>query len=276
MAKTKRGAQAMSGLEKEYAGARLGDVRRAARLERMVRRLAPAPDKSFPEAMDGDAELEGAYRFLSNREVGWREVLAPHVSESRARLQRAVAAGQQLVVAHDTTELHFKGEPGARSGLGELAHGHRGFLAHVALGAVLQPEGGRAQPQGVLGLIPVVRRPRAKRKQSERKRQSAQRPAGTRESDRWAELVEKVQAHPTALPVVHVMDREADNYRLLSELVRGEHAFVVRAHFDRLVESGSRAFQVLAEQPTCLTRDVQRRRLREGVARRASKCGLRL
>ena len=257
MAKAKGGARAVSGLEREYAGAQLGDARRGARLGRIVQRLAPAPDRSFPEAMRGDAELEGTYRFLSNRKVGWREMLGPHVSESYARLQRAATAGHRLVVAHDTTELHFKGEPGARSGLGELAHGHRGFLAHVALGAMLQPEGARAQPQGVLGLIPVVRRPRAKRKQSERKRQSAQRPAGTRESDRWGELVQKVHAEAAALPLVHVMDREADNYRLLCELSQGDHSFVVRARFDRLLESGTCVSEVLAQQPTCLTREVQ-------------------
>jgi hypothetical protein len=251
-------------VEREYAGVRLGDARLDRRLGLLTRRLAPAPDKSLPQAMQGDAELEAAYRFLSNRQVGWREVLAPHVAQSLVRLQQAAGPGRTLVAAHDTTELHFRGEPGARTGLGVLAHGHRGFLAHVALGAVLAApaEGGedaRARPQGVLGLVPLVRRPQGKRTQGERKRQSALRPEGRRESQRWDALVARTaaQAQQAGLTLVHVMDREADNYRLLCDLSAQGHAFVIRARFDRLLDSGARTSEALGQAPTRLVRSVQ-------------------
>ncbi|MBF5046659.1 IS4 family transposase [Aggregicoccus sp. 17bor-14] len=251
----------------EYAGARLGDARLGKRLDLMARRLAPAPDRSFPQAMQGEAELEGAYRFLSNRQVRWRELLAPHVAQTCARMQEAAREGVLLVAAHDTTELHFQGEVGARRGLGQLARGHQGFHAHVALGAALlppaQPEAGaRHRPLGALGLVPQVRRARPQRTLKQRKAQSSARSPTARESERWWQLVAQVEAalaaQDAATPaLVHVMDREADNYRLLAQLLQAGHRFVIRARFDRLQDSGRPMSEALEQSPRVLGRTVR-------------------
>ena len=264
----------LAAVEAEYAGARLGDARLGKRLGLMTSRLAPAPDKSFPQAMQGEAELEGAYRFLSNRQVRWRQVLAPHVAQTHARAQGALHTGQRLVAAHDTTEFHFKGEVGARRGLGPLARGHQGFHAHVALLAALLPPqapaaGARHRPLGVLGLTPQVRRARrTKRTLAQQKAQSAARAPEARESERWWQLVAQVEAdvaqaapqHPDAqgaLRLVHVMDREADNYRLLARLCAAGHSFVIRARFDRLLDCGQPMSHALQTCTPVLGRTVQ-------------------
>src|SRR4051812_37479654 len=93
----------------EYASAQLGDVRRTQRLLSLAERLAPVPDTSFPEACRGAAELEGCYRLLSNKNVEWADVLAPHMAQSLARCRAAAARKQPLVIAHDTTNVRFVG-----------------------------------------------------------------------------------------------------------------------------------------------------------------------
>jgi hypothetical protein len=60
-----------------------------------------------------------------------------------------------------------------------------------------------------------------------------------RESDRWLEGVAEAQLWAEGCEqVVHVMDREADNYRLLAHMRELGADFVVRLRHDRRVEDG--------------------------------------
>ena len=60
-----------------------------------------------------------------------------------------------------------------------------------------------------------------------------------RESDRWLEGVSEAQAWTAGSErVVHVMDREADSFRLLDEMRRLDASFVVRLRHDRRTASG--------------------------------------
>ena len=123
-------------LVEEFEGSQLGDGRRDRRLTEVVRRLSKEPGRSLPEAMEGDAELEGCYRFLNNESVSAEAILAPH---RRRTVQRAAAYPDVLVV-HDTTTFRYSAEEESREGLGPLLskHGARGFFAHVSL--VLSPD----------------------------------------------------------------------------------------------------------------------------------------
>jgi hypothetical protein len=62
-------AQRAKSIAKELGDAQLGDPRRSRRLESTAQRLMERPGASLPRAMMGEAELEGAYRFLGNKEV---------------------------------------------------------------------------------------------------------------------------------------------------------------------------------------------------------------
>jgi hypothetical protein len=255
-------------LPEEYESAQLGDARRTQRLLAIVERLAPAPGTSFPLACRGAAELEGCYRLLSNPKVAWEEVLAPHVAQSLARCQAAAAQGQSLVVAHDTTNVRFVGsEAGVREGLGTLNRGESGFEAHLALACGLpSPQQVLAHPLGVVGLRPHVRPSRPKRTHAQQKKESQARPRGERESEMWQTLAHTVQQRCTeaGVPdVVHVMDQEADSFRLFCELKRHGCAFVIRTHFNRLLDAGasqtdpaSTLHAALEAAPVLLTREV--------------------
>ena len=258
----------MPALGEEYASAQLGDARRTQRLVALAERLAPAPDTSFPVACRGAAELEGCYRLLSNPKVEWEDVLAPHVAQSLERCGAEAAQGHRLVVAHDTTSIRFLGsEAGARTGLGTLSRGEAGFEAHLALACSLpSPQHVLAHPLGVVGLHPHVRPPRPKRTGAQQKKESKARPRSERESQMWQKLAHTVQQRCTqagVADVVHVMDQEADSFRLFWELTRQGCAFVIRTHFDRRVDAhASEAppalglHAALEAAPVLLTREV--------------------
>jgi len=89
---------------KAFASANLGDPRRQKRLERTVSKLAKRPTASLPEAMQTDAELEGAYRLANNQGIEPQQLFD---SLAVSAAQRAKVAGAVLVI-HDTTTCGFE------------------------------------------------------------------------------------------------------------------------------------------------------------------------
>ena len=87
--------------------------------------FAAKPTASIPEACDSWSETCAAYRFLSNAEVTWEGILAPHWARTQERM------GEHAVVLciQDTTELDFNGQETA--GLGPLSYeAQRGMYLH--------------------------------------------------------------------------------------------------------------------------------------------------
>lgn len=205
--------QSITGIAEEFEGSDLGDRRRNARLLRLARRIAKKPDSSFPKALADCAELEAAYRFFNNVKVKPEEVLRPHVLQTVRRM------GQHEVtlVAHDSTIVSFASED--REGLVERG-GNQQFLAHCSL--ALRADGSR-QPLGVVAMschLPI-------------------KTADGNLQERWGRQVSDVHAlgiQPRN--VVHLMDREADDYDLLDDLLRVSARFVIRVKYNRILESG--------------------------------------
>jgi hypothetical protein len=71
------------GLEQEFAGARLADRRRQARLVQMAVGLGEEPSASIPKAMETQAAEEAAYRLLRNEAVTMEGILAGHFEPAR-------------------------------------------------------------------------------------------------------------------------------------------------------------------------------------------------
>src|SRR6476619_7049755 len=224
-------------LAAEMAKAKLGDPRRSARVSRIVDAVSSAPEKSFPSLLDA-SELEGLYRFVGNENFESAAVLEPHIV---ATVERCVKA-RSVVIAHDTTEFNFG--KGKREGLGRLTYGEcQGFFGHFAL--ALRADGSR-QPLGVLGFEPMFRTERRKKLKS----RSVEARDPNNERLRWRRVVKQVaQRLPEDVRAVHVMDREADGYGLLAEMVRRGNSFVVRCGRDRNLadeEEGAKLSEALA------------------------------
>jgi hypothetical protein len=210
----------------EYRGAVLGDKRRSDRLERLASQMAKRPEASFPEVLD-EGQLEGAYRFLTNEAVTVDAMLAPHVSQTVERIGKRAA-----LAVHDTTVLSFRVD-GKRQGFNQGVSKNRTqqFWTHTTLAVAAD---GSREPYGVLHTSHAT----------------------TIEHRRWREHVAHVA--PLGLDLIHVMDREADDFALLHALVEQGERFVIRLQFDRNITPPR------SREPRCLT-DVLQTALLEGA-----------
>lgn len=99
----------------EFKTIDLGDKRLNKRAVLLAERLAEKPTASIPGACGGWAETQAAYRFLSQEDVGWQDILEPHWQCSLTRMR----AHRVVLCIQDTTELDFKGQ--TITGLGPLS-----------------------------------------------------------------------------------------------------------------------------------------------------------
>jgi hypothetical protein len=197
--------------------------------------------------MRDDGELEGAYRLFSNADVSPDSILQAHYSAAARRVR---ASESPTIVVHDTTDCRFGGE-GAREGIGRISNKGRGLSVHVAL--ALAPDGA---PHGLLDVATHTRMaPAAQR------RRRGEKPHKDRESARWNRTVERAMSRLGEGPsqVVHVMDREADNYLLWESLLESGRAFVIRLSQNRRLAEDEYDFlnEAIEDVAACITRDVQ-------------------
>lgn len=213
----------------EYAGAELRDRRRTRRLMLMAEKAAAKPSDSFPNIFD-EAALEGTYRFFSNDGVRYSDVIEPHI---RRTVERSLEV-ESVLALHDTSMMTYNSE-GKRVGLGETRVGKQDFLAHVTL-CVANDETRR--PLGVLGLSTHRLERRNGRGDSDRRTDKSE---FRSDYDRWDEQLREVQDLPLCrTKVIHVADREADDYELLVHMSEFEGRFVVRnTHNRRLFKENS-------------------------------------
>jgi hypothetical protein len=211
----------------------LGDPRRVRRVARVVTNLAANPQASFPEAMGTEADIEGAYRLMNSGRVTMKELNDAHAAVTA---QRAAKAGVVLAI-HDSTTCEFAhGDP---TEIGYTTTGKAGFVAHYTL-VVSSTE---QKPLGIAYVEEIVRttppRKRSSSKPKKRRRQGFETVRDPeRESLRWSRGFAAAQKRLSDAQVIHVADREGDNYHLFAQALNDGCRFVVRARvLDRRIES---------------------------------------
>jgi hypothetical protein len=261
------------GIVREVQGAALPDGRLQDRLESIVKAVESRPASGFPQVFPSEAELEGFYRFVRNDRVSWEAIVAPHVRQTAKRAQQY----ETVVVAHDTVEFRFGGRRDrdgltrGRSGSADAgARAKQGYWCQFSL--AVAPDEHRA-PLGVVAIEPWARgeqTPTKLRKKGTSYAEASQLPS---EQDRWKRSVDRAAEQLADRDcAIHVMDSEADDYRLLAQLTDDSTRFVVRMCYDRVLADeylsgeGRRVKQfVAAKQPVC------NRKVR--LSRRASQSG---
>lgn len=248
-------------LSAEFSGAQLGDPRRVRRVMMVADSAVRAAGESLPKQAGGDPSvLEGTYRLLGNDKIEPEQILAAHQERTAERASRF----DEVVVCHDTTSFEFKGES-AREGLGLMCGQGQGLYAHFSL--VLSRSG---EPLGVLGLRAWCRGPKPKVKLHPRDRGLDE----DRESLRWHDAVhETIERLTGKSRAIHVMDREADSYELLADLVEHAQRFVVRVSHDRRLgeadaDGEKRLYEAMAGTDILLEREIH-------ISRRAKPKGSR-
>ena len=226
--------------------ANLGDARLVRRAVGLAEALACAPSLSLPKVWATAAELEAGYSFLRKPRTGFLELIeaTQHATRELALKARCV------LVVHDTTDHNCpSAEP---KEVGFLPTGKPGFYAHHSL---CLDEAGRL-PLGVIW-SEVWGRPQRTQGRQRARSGSELAKLEERESDRWLEGATEAQLWLEGCKqVVHVMDTEADSFRLFQHMLDLKADFVVRLRHDRVVEDGHLT-EVLAQAPIKLHRTVR-------------------
>ena len=224
----------MSWAAEEFETLDLGDARLNRRAVLLAERLAHKPGASIPNACQNWSETVAAYRFLSNEDVSWDDVMQAHWQASEQRI------GQHPVVLclQDTTELDFNGQQMA--GLGPLSYeAQRGLYLHPTY--VVTPD---REPLGVSNAWTWAR---------EFKAADGTR-SGALESTRWVESYERVAEQARRLPQtrhVCVCDRESDIMALLVRARELNHAadYLVRSQHNRALPEGGKLWEKVGQAP---------------------------
>jgi hypothetical protein len=107
-----------------------GDKRIKKRAAKFLETLAKSPKASIPQACQGWAETQAAYRFYSNESVTWDKRLKAHTDPVE---QRIINSKEPVILGlQDTTELDFNGPE--TDSLGRLLYdAQRGMYLHPTL-----------------------------------------------------------------------------------------------------------------------------------------------
>lgn len=211
----------------DLSRADLGDPRRVARAQAVVKRLAAKPDASLPDAMVSESELEGAYRLFSNGHVSFERLFDAHALGTAER-----ARGSELVLAiHDTTMCTFRhADP---KEVGYLPTGKPGFPLHLTL---LVSTRDWHRP---LGLTHAELLPRSTppRRRGTKYKEARYVTATKSDSEflRWHRGIDvtKTRLSGTGAGVIHIADRESDSYALMATCLLENHRFIFRARNNR-------------------------------------------
>jgi len=225
----------MSWAADEFHALDLGDRRLNRRTVLLAERLAAQPMASIPAACGGWAETQAAYRLLGNDDIGWEDLLDPHVA---CTMQRMAAQPVALCI-QDTTELDFNGQ--AIAGLGPLSYeAQRGMYLHPTYVV-----SGAREPLGVIDAWMWAREFKAE----------AGRRDGIVESVRWIEGYERIAERAADVPetrLVYVADREADIAALMARArdLGTPADWLLRSQHNRALPDGDKLWaSVLATEP---------------------------
>ena len=228
-------------LDSELTTLDLGDKRRDRRFQLMVERACDQPTASVLQASQNWAEAQAAYRLLANDALDPDLVRKAMTGACVRRVLDELPTGPGLgapgllLVVQDTTELDYSKHPATRglgpTGGGDGSAGH-GMFVHSALAVTAAglPVGLLHQQTWERDLAEVGSRHARK-----------QRPYEEKESYRWAQTVQAVEAAvPAAIPLLHLADREGDIFELLALERRPGSYLLIRAAQDRCVDDPQR------------------------------------
>jgi hypothetical protein len=222
-----------------FEQADLGDPRRVARAVSLAQNFAETPGLSLPKIWSTPSQLKAGYQFLRNPRNDFSLLMeAVQLAARSAALQ-----AKRVLVLHDKTDVSCpSAEPNE---VGHLQTGKAGFYVQHAFCVSADSE------HRPLGMLWSDIWGRSQRSLARKRNLSGPEFAKLehRESDRWLESITESQLWAEGCDeVVHVMDREADFFRLFEHMTDLGAGFVVRLRHDRATEE-SRLTERLVDAP---------------------------
>jgi hypothetical protein len=218
----------MQWANEEFGTAELGDVRRTNRLVALTAEVASSPSGTVSGACRTSACREGAFRFVENKAICPRKLVAAMARAAARRCEEKLA-----IVPVDATSLHLTDETGRRGlgAVGSWKQGARGV--HVMSTLVLTSDGA---PLGLGSQSYWVREQRSKRPEK-----GLSKDVESRETRFWLRALEETSATlaeeaPQCVPWFQ-LDRGGDCGPVLADARDNGRLLTVRATHDRRVQS---------------------------------------
>jgi len=230
-------------IKQELAHLKLGDPRRSKRLEKIVMHLVSNPSCSINASGYNWADIKGAYRFFSNDKIKEAAIAESITLATRDRCLQ----NETVLCIQDTTNIAFDS---SADGLGYLDHGRgTGVMSHNILAVDTQ-----GCPLGLLNQDIWSRDKKEMGKAKERQ----QRDIADKESNRWLQGVKHCQELlADCKKIIHVGDREADIYELLSMPRAVNSELLIRATYDRKTLLGNPMWTELKREKVIAEFDLQ-------------------
>lgn len=190
------------------------DSRLTNRLVGYAASVAQRPDDATPQQSQTWKECKGVYRFMDNKKVSFSEIVRPHCERTRSM----ATSGVWLSIC-DTTEISFRkrrkidGLRPVGNGIGQGFYLHSSLLVSDSTDEIL----------GLAGQELFYRIDAGKHENT------ANRKKRERESEVWGRVVNAIGKPLPGATIIHVCDREADDYDFYCHLVNNEVGWVVRA-----------------------------------------------
>ncbi len=233
----------------EFGGAPFGDRRLSVRLEKTAAMLNDVLGEGIARHTDYKlADVRGCYRLLSKEAdspVTLENILSPHRARTleRMRSQKVVLCVQDGSHLNYDTKLTCKGLQVI--GSNQMGVQLRGLHLHVTLATTEY-----GVPLGVL------------RCSTKHPDTGPLKPKMQSWLDGYADICEAAEALPADTCVVCVMDREADCFALFdAQRQAGRVEMLVRVKHNRILESGERLINQLAQEPPACEIRLDLRRL---------------
>ena len=203
---------------------KLKDSRLVDRLALVMKQIPMEAHQTFPAIFPKKSDLDGFYRLVNNPRMERQELIQSITQETT---QKATDQQQPILAIHDTTTFTFCKDPSTIEGIGPVTGNIQGFLGHFCLAVNLRQE--------ILGLLGLKMWVRGKIKKSKNKK--VRREDQSRETRRWPELIQQVEQQVGSRPkLIHVADREIDDYTTLSQLDEAQIRFVFRVNHNRNIQ----------------------------------------
>jgi hypothetical protein len=238
--------------ESEFGGAKFGDRRLNKRAVHFTGSALRHPETSIPTMAGGAGAAAGVYKFIANPKVTMENIAQAHQEQTVTRCQQAKEA---VLLLHDSTTFGY-GKDTKRTGLGPIAGGGMGFLAHVTL-AIGEDS---TRPLGILKCKPLARpvpdplaTPRPKGTVAKRDRRSDVENEGWR----WFEQATETGRMLGEVARVHVADRESDDYKYFWTLAQAQESLVTRVSGNRVLAGGVDLFATMDGMVVQLCRTVR-------------------
>jgi hypothetical protein len=223
----------LENLTEDFQNANFGDKRLTKRLVKIVDSLSEHPNVSIPAAVDGRAEMEGAYRFFNNDSVTPQAIEAPHIDATLQRIRQT----KVVLLVQDTTQIDLTRPEVQVEGSGPLD-------SQMRFGAFYHPLvafDDQGLPLGIPWSKCWVRDQLSENRTATQKREQIRNtPIEQKESMRWLEGFRASKEVAESCPqtqCICVSDREGDIYELLAEprqTADGNQVhWLVRASHDR-------------------------------------------